>query len=75
LTQRSIELIRRDAASLVTLLAVMPIIGLLLLIMANPAALTGLSIDEIRAEVQREIVDARQEQNDPANDNESFQGS
>ena len=41
LVQRYFELIRRDAMSLFILLAVMPIIGLLLLIMAKPNDLVG----------------------------------
>ncbi|MBE2238695.1 MAG: FHA domain-containing protein [Caldilineaceae bacterium] len=74
LTQRYIELVRRDLVSLVTLLAVMPIIGLLLLIMANRADLTGLNPGAIYTEIQQEIDDAWRTEDDFANDNDQFKG-
>jgi ABC-type multidrug transport system ATPase subunit/ABC-type multidrug transport system permease subunit len=75
LTQRYAELTRRDVVSMVTLLAVMPLIGLLLLVMANRADLTGLTSAEIYAEVQAEIDDAWNAEDDPASDNDQFQGA
>jgi ABC-type multidrug transport system ATPase subunit/pSer/pThr/pTyr-binding forkhead associated (FHA) protein len=74
LTQRTIDLVRRDVVSLVTLLAVMPIIGLLLLVMANRADLTGLPPHAVRAEIQQEIDDAWNTANDYADDNDQFKG-
>jgi len=74
LTQRTVDLVRRDVVSLVTLLAVMPIIGLLLLVMANRADLTGLPPHAIAAEIQREIDDAWLTENDYFNDNDQFKG-
>jgi ABC-type multidrug transport system ATPase subunit/pSer/pThr/pTyr-binding forkhead associated (FHA) protein len=73
LARRTFDLIRRDTGSLVILLAAMPLIGLLLLIMAGRYDLTGQSEAAIRAEIQQEIADARQDE-DPANDAEQFQG-
>lgn len=75
LTQRYLDLIRRDSLSLAILLAVMPLIGLLLLIMANRSDLTGLSAPGIAAEVQQEINDAWQQEDDPSNDNDQFDGT
>lgn len=74
LTQRTMDLMRRDVVSLVTLLAVMPIIGLLLLVMANRADLTGLPPHAIAAEIQQEIDDAWLTEDDYANDNDQFKG-
>jgi ABC-type multidrug transport system ATPase subunit/pSer/pThr/pTyr-binding forkhead associated (FHA) protein len=74
LTQRTIDLVRRDVVSLVTLLAVMPIIGLLLLVMANRTDLTGLPPHAVRTEIQQEIDDAWLTENDYANDNDQFKG-
>ena len=74
LTQRTVDLVRRDVVSLVTLLAVMPIIGLLLLVMANRADLTGLAPHAIAAEIQQEIDDAWLTENNYANDNDQFKG-
>ena len=74
LTQRTVDLVRRDVVSLVTLLAVMPIIGLLLLVMANRADLIGLPPHAVRAEIQQEIDDAWLNEDDYANDNDQFKG-
>jgi hypothetical protein len=73
LTQRYVDLVRRDVASLVTLLAVMPIIGLLLLVMTNRADLTGLAPHAIRTEIQQAIDDAWNTEND-TDDNDQFTG-
>jgi ABC-type multidrug transport system ATPase subunit len=75
LTQRYLDLIRRDSLSLAILLAVMPLIGLLLLIMANRYDLTGLPAHEIVAEVQQQIDDAWLLEDDPGNDNDQFDGT
>ena len=47
LARRYLELIRHDRLTLTVLLAVMPVIGLLLLLITNGAALTGNSAEEI----------------------------
>ena len=73
LARRYFDLIRRDTGSLIILLAAMPLIGLLLLIMADKYDLTGKSESAIRSEIQQDILDARQE-DDPGNDAEQFQG-
>ncbi len=73
LARRYFDLIRRDTASLVVLLAAMPLIGLLLLIMADRYDLTGKSETAIRSEIQQDIADARRD-DDPGNDAEQFQG-
>ena len=73
LARRYFDLIRRDTGSLVILLAAMPLIGMLLLIMADKYDLTGKSESAIRTEIQQDILDARQE-DDPGNDAEQFQG-
>jgi ABC-type multidrug transport system ATPase subunit/pSer/pThr/pTyr-binding forkhead associated (FHA) protein len=62
LMRRYFDLIRRDTMSLFILLAVMPIIGLLLLLMANPFDLTGKTAGAVRAEIQAEIDDLRTHQ-------------
>ncbi len=74
LARRYFDLIRRDKMSLFILLAVMPLIGLLLLIMAKPQDLVGKPPDQIREQIQQEIADKRLEQ-DPTNDDEKFQAS
>lgn len=74
LTRRYFELIRRDRLSLFILLAVMPIIGILLLMMANTNDLIGKPPDQVRTEVQQEISDSRDDEDPDAND-ERFQGS
>lgn len=74
LAQRYFELIRRDLQSLVVLIAVMPIIGLLLLFMADKYDLIGKDQIQIRQEIQQEI-DEKWEDNDRRNDDEQFQGS
>jgi ABC-type multidrug transport system ATPase subunit len=56
LCQRYTELIRQDTLSLFVLLAVMPIIGCLLLIIANSYDLTGKAKDVIAADLQTEIA-------------------
>lgn len=73
LARRYFDLIRRDTASLIVLLAAMPLIGLLLLIMADRYDLTGKSETAIRSEIQQDIADARRD-DDPGNDAEQFQG-
>jgi len=73
LARRYFDLIRRDTASLIVLLAAMPLIGLLLLIMADRYDLTGKSETAIRSEIQQDITDARGD-DDPGNDAEQFQG-
>ncbi|MFT5195182.1 MAG: ABC-type multidrug transport system ATPase subunit/pSer/pThr [Candidatus Promineifilaceae bacterium] len=55
LSSRYISLIRRDRLSLIILLAVMPVIGLLLLLMANQHDLVGESPDAIRELIQESI--------------------
>jgi len=47
LTQRAFELALRDTVRLIVLLAVMPLIGLLLSLLADPAALVGAGEDRI----------------------------
>jgi ABC-type multidrug transport system ATPase subunit/pSer/pThr/pTyr-binding forkhead associated (FHA) protein len=74
LTRRYLELIRRDTMSLGILLAVMPIIGVLLLIMTSNHDLTGLSPHEIQTQIQQEIDEARRAE-DPALADEQFQAS
>jgi ABC-type multidrug transport system ATPase subunit/pSer/pThr/pTyr-binding forkhead associated (FHA) protein len=49
LSQRYLDLIRHDKLSLWVLLAVMPIIGLFLLLISNGAALVGNTAEEIKA--------------------------
>ncbi|WP_374689274.1 FHA domain-containing protein [Promineifilum sp.] len=73
LAQRYFELIRRDTVSLIILLAVMPFIGLLLLIMAGQHDLTGKNESQVRTEIQQDILDARRDE-DPGDDAEQFQG-
>ncbi len=73
LARRYFDLIRRETLSLVVLLAVMPLIGLLLLIMTDRFDLTGKSETGIRTEVQQAIQDERSNE-DPGDDNEQFQG-
>ena len=73
LAQRYFELIRRDWQSLVILIAVMPIIGLLLLFMADKSDLVGKSQSEIRQEIQEDIREKRAEEN-PRDNKEQFQG-
>ncbi len=75
LTQRYLDLIRRDGVSLVILLAVMPLIGFLLLIMANRYDITGSPAHEIAAEVQQKIDTAWLNEDDPTNDNDQFDGT
>ncbi len=75
LTQRYLDLIRRDAMSLVILLAVMPLIGLLLLIMANQYDFTGLPTYAITTQVQQKIDDAWLKEDDAANNNDQFDGT
>ena len=74
LTRRYMELIRRDTMSLVILLAVMPIIGMLLLIMTSHHDLTGLAPHEVQAQIQEEIDEAKRGQ-DSLLDDEQFQAS
>lgn len=74
LSQRYFELIRRDWQSLAILIAVMPIIGLLLLFMADKSDLVGKSQSEIRQEIQEDIRETRAEEN-PRDDEEQFQGA
>lgn len=73
LAQRYFELIRRDWQSLVVLIAVMPIIGLLLLFMADKYDLVGKNESEIRQEIQ-EAIREKQADEDHRDDNEQFQG-
>ncbi len=56
LSKRYFNLIRRDRLSLIILLAVMPIIGLLLLLMTDEADLVGQSADAIGDRIQRIIT-------------------
>lgn len=74
LVRRYFELIRRDAMSLFILLAVMPIIGLLLLIMAGTHDLMGKDMPDIQGAIQQEISDKRAEE-DPADSAERFSAS
>ena len=72
LARRYFDLVRRDTGSLIILLAAMPLIGLLLLVMADRYDLTGKSETAIRSEIQQDIREARRD--DPGNDAEQFQG-
>ncbi len=74
LARRYFELIRRDTMSLFILLAVMPLIGLLLLVMAKPHDLVGKSLDTIRTEIQEDIA-GKQADQDPGKDDEQLQAS
>jgi ABC-type multidrug transport system ATPase subunit len=74
LARRYFELIRRDVTSLFILLAIMPFIGLLLLVMTKPDDLVGKSPGVIRTEIQQDIDDARADQ-DPDIFDEQFQAS
>ncbi len=74
LTMRCFELIRRDIASLFTLLLVMPLIGALLLIMAHPQDLVGKTADVIGVELQQDISEQRTAQNPNIGD-EQFSSS
>jgi ABC transport system ATP-binding/permease protein len=74
LARRYFELIQRDLQSLVILLAVMPLIGFLLLFMADKQDLVGKEAGEIRAYIQEKIDDARENENDPDKSDEQFQG-
>jgi ABC-type cobalamin/Fe3+-siderophores transport system ATPase subunit len=74
LARRYFELIRRDTMSLFVLLAVMPLIGLLLLVMATPHDLVGKSETTIEREIQEAIAD-KQAGQDPDRDDEQFQAS
>jgi len=74
LARRYFELIRRDVASLFVLLAIMPLIGLLLLVMAKPHDLVGKSPEAVGIEIQQSIDDKRADQ-DPSVHDEQFQAS
>lgn len=74
LTRRYFNLVRRDTFSLFVLLAVMPIIGFLLLLIAKPYHLTGLNPNQVIEQIQDQIAEAQRDQ-DPANDEEQFVGS
>jgi ABC-type multidrug transport system ATPase subunit len=74
LARRYLELIRRDFVSLAVLLAVMPLIGLLLLVMAKPDDLVGKNAQTIKTEIQQAIDDKLAGQ-DPDVPDEQFQAS
>ncbi|UCG23394.1 MAG: FHA domain-containing protein [Chloroflexota bacterium] len=74
LARRYLDLISRDRLSLIILLAVMPVIGLLLLIMTDPYDLVGKGPEAITAEIQESIDEKRLEE-DPALIDEQFQGT
>ena len=74
LTRRYFDLIRRDRMSLFILLAIMPLIGVLLLIMAQPKDLVGDSPPIIQIEIQ-EAIETKQANQDPDDPDERFQGS
>lgn len=74
LTRRYLELVRRDTMSLIVLLGVMPMIGILLLMMTGHHDLTGLAPNEVQAQIQEEINEARAAQN-PSVADEQFQAS
>lgn len=74
LTRRYFHLLRRDTMSLFVLLAVMPIIGLLLLVMADRYDLVGQPAQSIRQQIQADIAEARAEQ-DRRVDDETFSGT
>ncbi len=74
LTRRYFELIRRDKLSLFILLAVMPIIGFLLLMMAGTQDLVGKSPPDVRTEIQQEVSQERDEKDDPDKNDDKFQG-
>ena len=74
LCQRQLELIRHDHMSLATLLLIMPLIGALLLIMAEPRDLVGEPAWQVETIVQSEIGENRLDA-DPYNEEEHFQGN
>lgn len=59
LTQRYFTLVTRDWFSLFTLLAIMPLIGMLLLLMATPHDLVGKPMAVIQQEIQHELAEQR----------------
>ena len=73
LSRRYFNLIRRDTMSLVVLLAVMPVIALLLLVMADKYDLVGRNTREIRDAIAEDIEEARNNEN-RRDDEEQFQG-
>ncbi len=74
LARRYFHLIRRDVMSLFILLAVMPIIGFLLLVMADRYDLVGKPAQTVRQEIQAEIANTRAEE-DRRVDDETFSAS
>lgn len=74
LTQRYLDLIRRDTMSLLILLLVMPLIGILLLIISGRHDLVGKNQNAIQTQIQQAIDDKRAEHN-PDRDDERFQAS
>ena len=74
LAHRYMELISRDKLSMIILLAVMPFIGLLLLIMTDPYDLVGKDPEAITAEIQ-ESIDEKRPEDDPEVPDEQFQGT
>lgn len=74
LSRRYFHLIRRDIMSLFILLAVMPVLGMLLLMMTDEHDLVGLSDTEVRQEIRAGLAEARAE-NDRRIDDETFSAS
>ena len=74
LARRNFELIYRDPFSLFILLAVMPLIGLLLLLMVNRDDLVGKNLGTVTREIQQSI-DEQRSADDPRVDDETFQSS
>lgn len=72
LARRYFDLVRRDTTSVLTLLAVMPLIALLLLVMADKYDLTAKPLPDVRADIQAEIAAARAD--DPTAEQEQYQG-
>lgn len=74
LARRYFHLIRRDVMSLFILLAVMPVLGLLLLMMTDKYDLVGQSEQAVRQEIRAGLAEARREQ-DRRVDDETFSAS
>lgn len=74
LSQRYFELIRRDRLRLMTLLLVMPIIGCLLLLIAQPYDLTGLNASATADHIQSKMA-ALLQLEDSASTDEQFQAN
>lgn len=74
LVQRYLELLLRDWVSLAVLLLIMPLIGALLLLMVDAKDLVGKPPAAVKTEIQQKVDQAKANQ-DPAKDDEQFQGA